>query len=210
MRRALISLLAILAMLGTMLLALPAAPVGAAAVTATITPTPGIVEFTATGFRADENLSTWLTGPRQQVQAAAGQKANGRGEAVFQLRIPRHFEPGRWAITVYGLRSDDQAIGFFEVGARGPDLALAVNPASGPAGTTFIFSGSGFEQGEKVGYWLTGPDGVAYEGGVVVAGAGGSVSFSYTIGLGTRGGRWVMSAYGLHSDRLAEGVFTVG
>ena len=94
--------------------------------------------------------------------------------------------------------------------ARGPDLTLAVSPASGPAGTTFAFSATGFDADETVSYWLTGPDGATYEGGDAVADGDGAVSFSHTVGgAAARPGAWAMSAYGQSSDRLAVATFTI-
>jgi hypothetical protein len=210
MRRTIVSGLLALALLGNALLLPPAATVGAQAVSATATGDPAVVEVLATGFEDNETVSTWLTGPSQQVQASASHETDGGGDVSFRLRIPRHFEPGRWAITVHGLDSGAEAVGSFEVAARGPDLALGVSPASGPPGTTFAFSGAGFEGGETVSYWLTGPGGATYEGGEADAiGGDGAVSFSYTVGAGTQGGAWAMSAYGQASDRLAVTTFTV-
>jgi hypothetical protein len=191
-------------------LALPAAPVAAqAAVTVTATGDPGQYEVVATGFD-DEDVSTWLTGPSQQVQASDSHSTDSSGDVDFRLHIPRHFEPGRWAITVHGLDSGEEAVGYFEVEAREADLTLDVSPASGPPGTTFAFSGSGFEGGETVSYWLTGPDGATHEGGEADAiGGGGVVTFSYTIGAETQGGTWTMSAYGQSSYHRAAATFTV-
>lgn len=190
------------------LLLTPTAPVGAAAAVSADSAIPGTVAFQATGFADDERLSTWLTGPSQQVQAARSQEANGSGDVSFSLRIPRHFEAGRWAITVHGLDSNREAIVYFDVAAREPDLTLSAGPTSGAAGTAFAFTGSGFDTDETVSYWLSGPDGASYAGGTISA-ASGAVAFTYTIGAGPATGMWSMSAYGQRSDHLAVATFTV-
>jgi hypothetical protein len=210
MHRSMPSRVIALALLVGGLLLSPAVPVGAAAaVSVTATDDPAVVVVLATGFRDDEEVSTWLTGPSQQVQAGNYRGTNGSGDVRFRLAIPRHFEPGRWAITVHGLDSDREAVGYFEAQALGPDEALAVDPAGGPAGTTFRFSGDGFEAGELVSYWTTGPDGATHDGGVVDAGSGGVVRFNYTVGAEAQPGTWTMSAYGQFSDRLAVAAFIV-
>jgi hypothetical protein len=192
------------------LLSVPVAPVAAqATLSASPSSTPGTIDFLATGFGDNETLTAWVTGPSQQVQAVDAHSTDGDGNASFSMRMPRHFEAGRWALTVHGLESDEEAVAYFDVTARGPDISLTASPASGPVGTSFTFSGSGFEGEEIVSYWLTGPNGMAYEGGDVVVSDNGSVSFSYTIGAGSQGGMWQMSAYGQSSDRLGVATFTV-
>jgi hypothetical protein len=210
MPRIILSGLLALALVGGTPLLPPAAPVAAqAAVAVSAAGDAGQYEVLATGFGDNEEVSTWLTGPSQQVQASDGHETDGGGDVSFRLRIPRHFEPGRWAITVHGLDSGAEAIGYFEAAPRGPDLALIVAPASGPPGTTFAFEATGFDDGETVSYWLTGPDGATFVGGDADAAGDGAVRFTYTIGAGTQGGTWAMSAYGQASDRLAVATFAV-
>jgi hypothetical protein len=179
------------------------------AVTVAATGDAGRFDVLARGFDRSDVVSAWVTGPSDQVAFAGYHGVTGDGVASFSLTIPRHDEPGRWALTVHGLDSGAEAIGAFEVEARGPNLALAVSPGGGPAGTTFAFSADGFDPGEVVSYWLTGPTGIAYEGGRTAADVGGRVVFAYPIGAGTRPGEWAMSAYGWASDGLAVAAFTV-
>jgi hypothetical protein len=192
----------------TLLLISPPTTSAEAQVQISATMTPGVFEFRATGFRGNEAVSTWLTGPSQQVLATDYYKTRD-GQVTFQLRMPRHLEPGRWAITIHGLESDREAIGFFDVPVRGPDATLNVNQASGPPGTIFAFAGTSFQAGETVSYWLTGPDGRVYEGGYAEANSEGRVDFSHETDEDTQLGRWLMSAYGLTSDRLGIVAFVV-
>src|SRR5689334_7905704 len=80
----------------------------------------GDYSFFATGFKDNETVSTWLTGPAGQVMATDNETATDRGKARFDMHLPRHFEPGRWAITVHGLKSDSEAVGWFDLPVRGP------------------------------------------------------------------------------------------
>jgi hypothetical protein len=200
--------LALVALIGVLGLTAPALD---AAAEVEIAPTETVAEFRfeARGFEGDEEVSTWLTGPHGEVMATDNYRTNGRGRVEFTMKMPRHFEPGRWAITVHGLDSNREAVGYFEVPAQGPNVPLVAEPSSGPAGTTFSFAGSGFRDGEIVSYWLTGPDGAVYQGGAATARADGTVTFSYAVGSGTQPGEWRMSASGNTTDNLGVAVFTV-
>jgi hypothetical protein len=201
--------LAVLLVLAVML-ALPAPPLSAAAsVTGVPTVTPGTFRFLAQGFEDDEEVSTRVTGPRQQVQASGICEANGRGDVNFTIRMPRHFEPGRWAITVHGLVSDREAIGFFWMPTLGANVPLVAVPPEGPRGVVVIFRGAGFAAGEQVNYWPTGPSDVAYDGGQTTANGDGQVEFLFLFGAESEPGRWAMSAYGMESDRLGVARFTL-
>jgi hypothetical protein len=192
-------------------LTLSAAPVlnAAAEVEIAGTGSPGEYLFRASGFKSEEVVSTWLTGPQGQVMEGDYHDVGARGRVTFTMRMPRHFQPGRWAITIHGLKSNREAIGYFDVPRQLPTATLTVTPASGPAGTTFSFAGSGFQSGEIVSYWLTSPDDKAYQGGAVSAGGDGSVAFSFTIGSGTLSGQWHMTAYGNKSDAMAIAAFQI-
>jgi hypothetical protein len=195
------------------LVAVGMAPQGVAAAEATASPSaelPNVVEITASGFDPDETVSTWLTGPSQQVQAGEQFDVGSDGDVTFEVRILRHFEAGRWAVTVHGLESEEEAIAFFDNPGRGPNLELEVSQPSGPAGTTFSFTGDDFREGESVSYWLTGPDGKSVEGGSLeVTNADGDIFFTYTVPEGSLPGAWTMNAYGSESDNLATVIFTV-
>jgi hypothetical protein len=187
-----------------------ARPVGAEPrVESAPTGTPGVFEFVATGFAAHEMVSTWLTGPSQQVVATSRHKVDNRGAIGFTLRLKRHLEPGRWAITVGGWESGREAITTFDAPVRVPDINLAVSPPDGPAGTTFTFAATGFEEGERVSYWLTGPDGRAVDGDWLKAGRVGRVEFAVSMNADVPRGQWVMTAYGQSSDRLGMVSFIV-
>jgi hypothetical protein len=175
-----------------------------------LTSEPGTFEFLALDFGENERVSVWVTGPQQQVQAMDDIYTTNRdGNVGFTIRMPRHFQPGRWAITVHGLNSEREAIGFFEMPALGPDVALDIDRTSGPAGTTFAFGSNAFRSGEQVDYWLTGPDGRAYVGGAATVNSAGRLDFVYTIPAGAQPGQWTMSAYGMESNRLGQAQFTV-
>lgn len=192
------------------LVALPAWPASAQPA-AVVEPTgdPQTFVIRAGGFRSRERVSTWLTGPSQQVIATNSYRAASDGELEFEQRLPRYYQPGRWAITIHGLESGNEAIAYFQFYHPGPNATLAVSPASGPPGTVFTFSSGGFDADEGVAYWLTRPDGQALEGGYARPDAGGAVTFSYVVLPGMPAGLWHMSLYGDTSDRLGIATFLV-
>jgi len=181
-----------------------------ASVAAAATETPGVFEFSVTGFEDDETVSVWLTGPSQQVHALDTYDVDGSGNVTFQVRIPRHFEAGMWAITIASQDDPDiQAITTFNAPLRDPDVTLNVNQSSGAVGTTFTFGATDFQRNELVSYWLTAPSGQTFEGDLIQANDDGRVDFTYVIGAGSEMGQWMMSAYGLESDRLGVVSFTI-
>jgi hypothetical protein len=199
----------VVALLAALLLS-TAQPAGAAAeVQVAPTSTPGLFDFVATGFKANEMVSTWLTGPHQQVVPTDRHKVDHRGGIAFSLRLKRHLEPGRWAITVGGWESGREAIAYFDLPPRPPDIALIINPPAGAAGTTFAAAAAGFAEGERVSYWLTDPDGQAIDGDALEAGRRGEISFSWSTTAQTKRGVWWVSAYGQRSDRLGVASFSV-
>ena len=209
MRASLLGRRAALALLGAALLA-PAAPVGAeATLRVSALDPPGRFEFIAAGFGAHETISTWLTGPSGQVVAAPERKADDDGEILFTLRLPRYAEPGRWALTAHGLSTDREAVAAFELPPRAPDLALAVEPAAGPPGTTFTFTGEGFRGDERVSWWLTAPDGAGVDGDVLEASATGRVRIELRTAADAPAGPWTLVAYGAESELLATTPFIV-
>jgi hypothetical protein len=191
-------------------LALTAPPLAAAPSVEVIPQvTPGTFRFVARDFEDDEEVSSWLTGPSDQVQESGIYQTDSRGDVSFTLRMPRHFEPGRWAITIHGFNSGLEVIGYFWMPDLGPNTPLTVTPEEGPRGTTFVFRGTGFDAFEPVDFWPTGPDGTAYEGGQAGARSDGSVEFQFVFGQETGTGPWAMSAYGMNSGRLGVVHFTL-
>src|SRR5262245_3896333 len=102
----------ILALLGT---SAPARMEAAAILLGAPTTTAGVFSFLGRDFEDNEDVATWLTGPHLQVQENRKYKATSEGDVNFTLLLPRHFEPGRWAMTVHGLTSGREAIAYFDV-----------------------------------------------------------------------------------------------
>lgn len=63
--------------------------------------------FTARGYRSSERVSYWITAPDNTIAFAKhrGAKPNKHGEIQIHWTAPRHAQPGRWVITMQGIRS---------------------------------------------------------------------------------------------------------
>ncbi|HET9223017.1 MAG TPA: hypothetical protein VFO07_10960 [Roseiflexaceae bacterium] len=205
---------ALAVLIGAALLALPGA---ASAAEPALQPGQPVVDagqaigFTGSGFTPGERVVTWATAPDQAViggtYADAGQ--NG-GEIAFHFSVPANALGGRWAMTAYGLASKVPVVAFFDVNGRPPEAAVppgAVAPESGPPGTRFAFAAFGYEKGERVSYWLTGPDGkvhAAYPDSAT-ANSDGRVDVIWIAPPDALHGTWVITIQGLKSNR-ARGV----
>jgi len=201
--------------LGALLLLLPLLIVSAPATRAeprieiTQTTTPGEYKFDVRGFFDEEDVSTWLTGPSQQVMESGIYSTDDRGRVDFRLRMPRHFQPGRWAITVHGLRSDREVIGYFEVPLLGPNATLTLNAGSLRNGETLIVTSEDFGRSERISFWFTGPDGRVVAGAYYLSSTRqGQVALTYYLN-GFQPGGWAITLYGNESDRLGVATFEV-
>jgi hypothetical protein len=112
-------------------------------------------------------------------------------------------------MTAYGLASKTPVVAYFDVIGRAADTSpqAAVAPPSGPPGTTFAFAALGYDDKEKISYWLTGPDGKVFAAYPerVSANHDGRVDITWTSPPNAQTGTWVITIQGLHSN-LARAV----
>jgi hypothetical protein len=84
----------------------------AAAPQAAASPSSGprgtLFAFAAFGYKGNENVSYWFTGPDGQVYDAypEGTQANRDGRVDIRWRAPSDALLGKWVITIQGVRSD--------------------------------------------------------------------------------------------------------
>jgi hypothetical protein len=204
----------IAALLGLPSVLLPTAPaVSAGPARMTIAPTSRLGEFKieARGFRKEEDVSAWLTGPNQQVVEAGDHSTDIRGRVDFRMFMLRHYQPGRWALTMVGLRGREEAIEYFESPDRGLNATADMSATSLNIGDTVTVTGEGFKGEERVSYWFTLPDGSAGRGSSdAVTDRLGNVTFSFVVARpDLEIGGWALSVYGYDSDRYAVTPFEV-
>ena len=94
-----------------------------------------------------------------------------------------------------------------------PNVNATVDPSSGPVGTVFHYNAFGFQAGEEVSLWATGPDGeVAAADFVPVADGDGSLTSSqitFTALDGINPGVWALTAQGRASGKVAIGYLEI-
>jgi hypothetical protein len=88
-----------------------------AAVEPATAPAGTLLGFKATGFKKDERVSYWVTGPDNTIRDAgpSGLKASRSGEINFRWRVPEDAPPGRWVMTMQGIDSRVARAVAFEV-----------------------------------------------------------------------------------------------
>jgi len=191
----------------------PAADASATAATGTVdrilVAAGTTVTVRVSGYAANELLSSWASSTRGTVYPTPEGTTDEDGNAALDILVGRFWEPGWWAITVYGLRSEERTVVTFEVVAAAPDGALDVDPRTVPAGSTVAFHGAGFIDGEAIRLWATRPDGSTIGLPEDLTSSNGEIWFSFQVPAGAEPGRWAMTAYGLSSGRFLIAHFTV-
>jgi hypothetical protein len=186
------------------------------------------------GFNRDERVSLWLTVPGGSVRPIAQQPTADRNGSISgaRIQIPTDsgFRDGVWYVTAQGLASGRQAIGSFRIeGIAGPGPAPAppssplgnlihdslrptgngsIVPLAAPSGFVFTFSAAGFDPGERIGAWLTRPDGKAegLDGRLIVPDGRGGARVTF----GTQRlaeGVWTITAQGTATGRMVTAPF---
>jgi hypothetical protein len=125
--------------------------------------------FYAEGFEDEERVGYWLNGP-QGIISSPGYwtDADNDGEIDWDWRAPSTAASGYYEMVARGETSRVEVVIPFQVllpseqtGVQpGEEAAAWVDPTVGSPGTEFIFYAEGFEDEERVGYWLNGPQGI--------------------------------------------------
>jgi hypothetical protein len=164
----------------------------------------------ASGFNKGERIVTWVSSARGSVYATESVDADNRGDVTVAINVKRFWEPGYWAVTVHGLRSDREAVATFQVQTGPPDGALALSSPTVAPGSTLGVRGEGFDDGELVSAWVTRPDGTTDKVPTSpLTPNNGRVDFIYELPLGAQLGTWSVTAYGNNSELILIAPFTV-
>jgi hypothetical protein len=184
-----------------------------ASVPASVSPasgTPGTTfTFQSGGFNVIERLDTWLERPDGTlVDGPLEVRADGAGVATWSWVAPSTAPGGQWTMVGQGQDTDlIVRIGFMITDGAPQTPPASVSPERGGAGTTFTFTASGYEYGERVGYWLTLPDGsIQRFDKELRADKEGRVVWSYTARSGAARGIYVMAARSSQSDDVDNDV----
>lgn len=175
--------------------------------------------FRATGFQQFERVSIWLHSPEGSVSdlsadigGSAEHFTDGAGNVQWVVGTRANTPDGRYVAVAVGATSAVTRVVAFTV-QRGagqaqpaPTTNISVAPVSGPPGTSFAFTASGFLPGEGVGIWIHRPDGtvstVSADGKGVKANSVGVATWSITAGTAMPDGVYSMVAQGLVSTQV--------
>lgn len=179
---------------------------------------------TVTGFKANEQVGVWWNAPDGTIIRSVNEQTrsvNGSGQLVNAKWSSLGDMPGIWSFVVSGVSSHHQAVVYYEVTpttatiptfSSVPDpVSATISPNTGPAGTLFKTTFSGFKSGEQVGFWYNTPEGVAQEavnqGVNWVNGSG--VLDNFTGSSGMEPGLWSCVVQGLQSGHQAIVYFMI-
>lgn len=197
-------------------------PAGVArAATGTVFPPQGSagdrLTFTASGFTPGERVDIWATAPTGvSYPRYPSVTADADGGALWTWDIAADQPSGAWTMAARGIRSNERvAIGFAVLPGPGrPAPATTVSPERGAPGTTFSFSATGFRPGERIGAWLSAPDGTNRDldpgrGVTINADETGLAIWQWRSPADAPGGAWIARARGILSGYEVAIPFTI-
>lgn len=175
------------------------------------------------GFQANEDIGFWLTSPDGQTVGTVQTINIGPSGGVSDLPFTTNdMAPGTWFFVFQGVSSKHQSIIYFKIlgqAATPPpapsDLPANQNasasPSSGPRGTRFSFSGTGFTPNEQVGVYITAPDqsvlGAPFQ--VTADGQGVAGGVSYASASNDAAGVYAVTFEGVTSKHKAIAYFRI-
>jgi hypothetical protein len=165
--------------------------------------------FQADGFNVIERLDTWLEQPDgARILGPKDARADGAGHVEWTWTAPADALGGAWTMVAQGQDTGRvERIGFTITDAAPQAPAASVTPERGRVGTTFTFTASGFVSGERVGYWLTRPDGSieSFDRELPVD-RDGRITWTYTVPQGAQTGIYIMAARSSQNDDVDNDV----
>ncbi|GAB4119459.1 MAG: hypothetical protein Fur005_29440 [Roseiflexaceae bacterium] len=177
------------------------------------------------GFRPGERVRFLLDSPDQKLTSLDPQPladVNGSISYAGVRFASSGFREGRWYVTAQGQTSGRAALAVLQIGGQAapgqPNPApggvnVRMSPPTGSIGQSFVVQGDGFQPGEKISLWLTGPDRSvrsindrpdADDNGSIT-----SANIKVTTDSSFITGVWFITAQGSKSGRTAIGQFRV-
>lgn len=197
----------------------PPAPSGSVLVRPEVGPPGQLFIFRTAGFTPAERVGIWLHSPDGSISTLT-LDISGRGEFFadrtgaleWAVGTTAATPDGRYVAVAVGTVSGETRIAAFTVDQRAgqsapePTNNASVTPVSGPPGTSFAFTASGFLPLEGVGIWIHRPDGriatISADGAAVKADVLGVARWSVTVGQNLPDGVYAMVAEGITSTQV--------
>ena len=175
--------------------------------------------ITAVGFRPGEKIDTWANTPSgKQRDVPTYVFADSRGAARWLWVSPYNAEGGTWQLIGRGVDTRaERIVPVVIAGGAAPPAAtptpagdIGVSPASGPPGTTFTFTASGYASREYLGYWATAPNGDVQPNRLNArADTAGRATWTWKAPDDAAPGAWAMTGRGQDSRVSREIRFTI-
>jgi hypothetical protein len=161
--------------------------------------------FSVSGLDGDERVGYWLNVPNGTVLAIGNSStyaSHGRLTKSWTSRVGVPI--GTWQFVAQGAKSGIvRTVSFQVTDAPGSPAAgiTGVVPTVGGVGSTFTFYATGFQAGERVGYWLNVPTGavLSLDKGDHYADGNGQFSLIWQSPVYVPTGTWQLVAQGTRS-----------
>lgn len=196
-------------------------------VAADTTPTPvavgASVNFTGTGFAANDSLSIYETGPDGTSSPQGIIQADGNGGFTTTVSFP---SAGSWTVTAYSINTKKTFVGNYAVGTTSTSPVLgapAASPVTSPPngstttaaqvaiGAFAAFSGNGFTANEAISMWETPPEGGTTVTPTALPGVQADSNGAFTVSVSfPTAGLWQVTAHGIVSSHELITPFAVG
>ncbi len=198
---------------------LPPAPQGSVVVRPKVGPPGQLFVFRASGFKPTERVGIWLHSPDGSISTLtldlSGRAvffADRNGDLQWTVGTRADTPEGRYVAVAAGTVSGEVRIADLIVDRRAGQSApeptdnAFVTPVSGPPGTSFAFTATGFLPLEGIEIWIHRPDGsiatISADGADVQADRAGTARWSVTAGPGLTAGVYAMVAEGIISTQV--------
>jgi hypothetical protein len=173
-------------------------------------------------FQPWEQVASWFVEPDGTTRSSQqGISADGSGQIYRVWTAPTDAPAGEWIFRTRGRNSGFQLDIPFSIVRAGepgdseppPQPGSSVSPPAGPPATTFVFTASGFEPGERLELWLTMPDTTSrdFRAGewLYADDDTGTFQTEWTAPADVPGGTWYMNIRGARSRKHWEIPFTI-
>ncbi len=190
--------------------ALPTVPARGQEESATITiqpetaPQNSTITMTLSGFLPDEEVTIWQTLPDLSVNALGNIEVDNAGGATVSLFVSSANPTGTHAFSARGNTSLREATAYLELtlgegAAPSSRIQILVRAEIGPQGSTFTFTGNGYQPDEEVAIWINLPNDTVQGLGRVRTDVEGTFELTLSLGSSYPEGVYELTAFGLKS-----------
>ena len=213
-------LIAALFLLAMLVLLIQAAPVMAAGMA--VSPSSGGYGTTFSlfgdGFTPKEHVSVSIFSPNNVLVSSGTLTADSQGRIQSSAQIKSGTPAGKYTFVALGQSSHNQYSATFTVTGSSSQVSntntlaspgMVVSPTIGNYSTTFVLTAGGFNPGEPVSLWITGPTGSTVSPQTLYANNHGAIQVSGQVPYGYPSGNYTAYAQGQNSGHKYSSTFTL-